>query len=75
VADFKKDTDDAARDRFTVSLEGSAGLTVDGEVRVEEFKTLKKGDKVTLKGECFTDDFDKDAKRVRLRYAFVLKKG
>jgi tRNA_anti-like len=60
-------------DFFIVKLEGSGGLTVNCVVDEAEWKKLKKGDKVTMKGDL--SGFYKDEKKVNVNTAFVLKKG
>ncbi len=62
------------KDGFTVvNLEGAAPVVVSCTTRKEDFETLKKGDKVTLKGHL--SGFYKGENKVNINSAFLLKKG
>jgi hypothetical protein len=56
-----------------VDLEGKNGQTVRFTVNKETKDSLKKGDKVTMKGDVSL--YDKDKKQLTVNTAFVLKKG
>ena len=57
----------------SINLAGKDGYTVSCTVKKDVMDGVKKGDKVTMKGDL--GSFDKDKKRLTLNTAFVLKKG
>lgn len=59
-------------DLFLVELTGTAAHTVRCVIDQKEWKTLKKGDQVTIKGDC--SGFDSKEKYANVISAFVLKK-
>jgi len=58
---------------YTAKLAGKDGLTVNCTINKETYESLKKGDKVTIKGDL--SGFYKNEKHVNVNTAFVLKKG
>jgi hypothetical protein len=65
--------DKTKNDFYIARLEGKGGLTVGCTLDKKEWESLKKGDKVTIKGDL--SGFYKDEKNVNVNTAFVLKKG
>jgi hypothetical protein len=64
--------DKTKNDFYIARLEGKGGLTVGCTLDKKEWEGLKKGDKVTIKGDL--SGFRKDDKNVNVNTAFLLKK-
>ncbi len=69
VADLK-----TKNDFYVVRLAGSGPVAVDCTVKKEDWESLKKGEKVTIKGDL-SFAYDAKANAVVVETAFVLKKG
>jgi len=74
VADLLKRKGEFFGEDHLAILAGSDGMTVTCNLDQKTWESLKKGDKVTIKGEVDTI-LNKDKKAVKLKNAFVLKKG